>query len=122
MSATTTTGRSTMLGRMAPRRKDEHRIEVDPAYRRALAKRVEALATRGITLLEVATEAKVGRQSLWRLLRDGDQRATVETAERVRLAVMRLDPRGPRIPPPALPTGGPGTTTYTIALRSDRKR
>ena len=107
---------------MSPRRKDEHRIEIDPGYRRALARRVESLGARGVTLLEVAAEAKVGRQSLWRLLCDGDQRATVETAERVRLAVMRLDPRGPRIPPPMLPTGGPGAATWQIALRGDRKR
>ncbi len=94
---TTATGtRATMLASMAPRRKDEHRIELDDAWRRMLAQRVERLG-----LAAVARKAGIGRMTIWRLCSEG-QRGTVDAAERVRLAVMALEPEGKAIPRPVL--------------------
>lgn len=113
MTANATGARATMPG-----------MRLDPSYRRELVRRVEALAARGVTMRALAREAKLNRQSLWRLLRDADQNATAEQAEKVRHAVMRLDPDGPPIPPPVTITltRGPGHPTWRTALRADRRR
>ena len=109
------------LGAMAPRRKDEHRLEIDPAFLRALAERITRA---GETTVRQA--AGVSKQSMWRVMRPaksstlGDQAPTFELVERLRIAVMAEDPDGPPIPSPFTPVGGPAT--WKAALQMQRKR
>ncbi len=111
--------RDTMRRSMAPRRADDYKLEIDPAYRRELARRCEALGLR-----RVAVKAKVGRMTLWRLLNapQGQPSGTIDAAERVRRAVMDLDPDGAPIPPPVLPVRGPSHPTWRAGLQAERKR
>lgn len=123
MRATATSARSTMPTPtpMAPRRKDEHRLEPDPAFLRALAERVAKVGES-----RVRDASGVSKQSMWRVMRPArsatpaDQAPTFEVIERIRLAVMRLDPSGPEIPSPFTPVGGPAS--WKAALVSQRKR
>lgn len=99
-------------------------VRIDSGYRRELVRRVDLLVKRGATLREIAAEAEVTRQSLWRFLRESERRATAEQAEAVRHAIMAMDPHGPKIPPPVTVTmtGGPSSASWRAALRSERRR
>lgn len=94
-----------------PRTSNAFPLPIHPEYLAALRARIEEL---GVTA--VAKKAGVTRQTLWRLLGDADQRPTVEAAERVRRALIELDPDGPPIPPPFIQVRGPRHPTWRQAL------
>lgn len=108
---------------MAPRRKDEHPLEVHPEYIAALAKECERIG-----VAKVAKTAGMSRTTLWALLANRKpsatayHRATVAAAERVRTALAKIEPEAEPLPPPTIMVRGPGHTTWALARKLAKTR
>lgn len=103
---------------MAPRRRDEHPIAIDPAYLAELAKRVQQAG--GFN--KVAAAAAMSPSTLAALLKNrissprARHRATVSAALRVRDAVEQIAPDQPPLPDPVIIVRGPGSPSWRLAV------
>lgn len=77
-------------------------IRISPDYLRELRARVEAIGTSA-----VASAAGLGRITVWRQITGGEgRRATPDAIERIRRAVLKLEPSGAPLPPPIVSVRG----------------
>lgn len=80
----------------------KHPVKIAAEYIAELRARVESVG-----VLAVAEATGLARGTIWRQLTDGDgRRPSPDGIERIRLAVAKLDPKGPPMPPPLVAVRG----------------